>query len=246
MKYQIGDRIIVLYSEEEGSVVDIINDKMVMIEVRGVQFPAYMDQIDFPYFKQFTQKKEQPKKKIYIDDVRKEKGTAGHKVGDGVWLNFFPVFDKDIFDDDVVEKFKLYLVNQTNDELNFNYALLFGGQNDFELKNTIRPLGDFYLHDVAFEDMNDAPRFDFEFTLAKPDKKKADYYETSLKLKAKQLFKKIEEIRLNNEASFGYQLLEAILPKQLKKRSFCRIMAIRILNCTTCRRSARCWSPRGR
>lgn len=57
MKYQIGDRIIVLHSNEEGEVIDIINDKMVMIEVRGVKFPAYLDQIDFPYYARFTAKK---------------------------------------------------------------------------------------------------------------------------------------------------------------------------------------------
>ena len=57
MKYQIGDEIIVLLSNEEGKVVDIMNEKMVMIEVRGVKFPAYMDQIDFPYFYRFTKKK---------------------------------------------------------------------------------------------------------------------------------------------------------------------------------------------
>jgi hypothetical protein len=38
MKYQIGDEIIVLLSNEEGKVVDIMNEKMVMIEVRGGSF----------------------------------------------------------------------------------------------------------------------------------------------------------------------------------------------------------------
>ncbi len=57
MKYEIGDKILVLHSNEEGEVIDIINEKMVMIQVRGVKFPAYMDQIDFPYFKRFTEKK---------------------------------------------------------------------------------------------------------------------------------------------------------------------------------------------
>ena len=56
MKYQIGDKIIVLLTDEEGKVVEIMNDKMVMIEVKGVKFPAYMDQIDFPYFKMFIRK----------------------------------------------------------------------------------------------------------------------------------------------------------------------------------------------
>ncbi|RYG40955.1 MAG: hypothetical protein EOO01_26200 [Chitinophagaceae bacterium] len=66
MKYEIGDKIIVLHSKEEGRVIDIINDQMVMIEVRGVRFPAYMDQIDFPYFTMFSQApKPVPKKVIY-------------------------------------------------------------------------------------------------------------------------------------------------------------------------------------
>ena len=62
MKYEVGDKIIVLISDEEGKVVEIINEKMVMIEVRGVKFPAYMDQIDFPYFKRFSEKKLFPSK----------------------------------------------------------------------------------------------------------------------------------------------------------------------------------------
>jgi phage head maturation protease len=57
MKYEVGDDIIVVHSSDEGKVIEIINDKMVLIEVKGVKFPAYMDQIDFPYFKRFTQKK---------------------------------------------------------------------------------------------------------------------------------------------------------------------------------------------
>src|SRR5690349_7542949 len=108
MKYEIGDKIIVLHSDEEGKVVDIINEKMVMIEVRGVKFPAYMDQIDFPYFKMFTQKKAPPeKKKIYVEHIKQEKSSVKRKVKDGVFLSFIPVFDRDVFEDDVVEKLKV-------------------------------------------------------------------------------------------------------------------------------------------
>ncbi len=57
MKYEVGDKIVVLLTDEEGKVVEIMNDKMIMIEVRGVKFPAYTDQVDFPYFKMFSQKK---------------------------------------------------------------------------------------------------------------------------------------------------------------------------------------------
>ena len=209
MKYQVGDKILVLHSNEEGEVVEIINNKMVTIDVGGVRFPVYMDQIDFPYFKRFSEKKfEKKKEKKYIDDIRKEKSTEKYKVSDGVWLAFLPVFDKDVFDDDVVESFKLYLINQTEHPYNFDYWISFAGDTGFELRNQIFSFTDFYLHDVPFEQMNDAPKFEFEFSLITPDKKKADYFEASLKLKAKQLFQKIEEIKLKNEPTFSYKLFE--------------------------------------
>lgn len=217
MKYQVGDKILVLHSDEEGEVVEIINNKMVTIDVGGVRFPVYMDQIDFPYFKRFSEKKlfaqgapygEKKKEKKYIDDIRKEKATSKYKTSDGVWLAFLPVFDKDVFDDDIVEFFKLYLINHTEHAYDFDYRVSYAGASGFELKNQVFPFSDFYLHDVPFEQMNDAPKFEFEFSLVKADKKKADYFEASLKVKAKQLFKKIEEIKIKNEPTFSYKLFE--------------------------------------
>ncbi len=208
MKYEIGDKIIVLLTNEEGKVIDIMNEKMVMIEVKGVQFPAYTDQIDFPYFNMFSKKSIPAKKKLFIEDVHKEKTNGKIKYADGVFLSFLPVFDKDVFDDNVVEKMKLHLINQTNYSFTFTYHYRIGGGTNFDLKNSIEPLSDFYLHDIDFEEMSDSPRFDFEFSLQKPLKQKAAYYECSLKLKAKQLFKKIEEIQEKNEAYFSYLLFE--------------------------------------
>jgi hypothetical protein len=56
--------------------------------------------------------------------------------------------------------------------------------------------------------MNDNPSFDFEFSLLHPDKKKEDYYEASLKMKAKQLFNRIEEVKEKNLATFSYLLFK--------------------------------------
>ena len=210
MKYSPGDTILILHTNEEGKVVEVIDDKMVMIEVRGVKFPAYNDQIDFPYFKMFSEKKlfENKPQKKYIDEIKKEKSSAKQKVADGVWLSFLPVFDKDVFDDNIVDRLKLYLINQTETTYQFEYNLFYTGNSEFQLKNKIEPLSDFYLHDVKFEDLNNSPRFDFEFSLENPDKKKAPYFEASLKPKAKQLFKKIEEMQVKNEPTFKYILFD--------------------------------------
>jgi Smr domain len=210
MKYQIGDPVLILHTNEEGKVVDIINKQMLLVEVRGVSFPVYMDQVDFPYFKRFTEKKNIPvkKEKIFIDDLRKEKKDTAPKKVDGVWLTFLPVMDTDEFGDVVVEELKLHLVNRTELPYNFIYKLHFFGKPDFELKNTIAAFQDFYLHDIPFADLNDSPTFDFEFSLMEPIKGKAKYYEAGVKLKPKQLFNKIEELKQKNEATFSQLLFE--------------------------------------
>src|SRR5918995_3871283 len=116
MKFQVGDKVVVIHSNEEAEVVDIINNKMVMVDVRGVKFPAYIDQLDFPYFKRFTEKKNSatPKKsRKFIDDVRKEKNVPVDKAQAGVWLTFLPVTDTDEFGDEIVDELKIHLVNRT-------------------------------------------------------------------------------------------------------------------------------------
>ncbi len=219
MKFQVGDKVLVLHSNEEGEVVDIINNKMVMVDVRGVKFPAYIDQLDFPYFKRFTEKKlfPQKKEKIYIDDVRKEKIPA-QKIVDGVWLSFLPVFDTDEFGDDVVEQLKIHLINSTERTYNFIYNLQFFGKPEFDLKSEIKPFEDFYIHDVAFSDMSDSPSFSFEFSLLQPEKNKVDYYETFIKLKPKQLFDRIEQLKQKGEATFKYKLFDTFPDKKEEEK----------------------------
>jgi dsDNA-specific endonuclease/ATPase MutS2 len=64
--------------------------------------------------------------------------------------------------------------------------------------------------------MNDSPSFNFVFSLSKPDKNKADSFETSLKLKPKQVFTRIREIRQKGEATFSHKLLEQY-PERVKE-----------------------------
>ncbi|HKP31509.1 MAG TPA: Smr/MutS family protein [Chitinophagaceae bacterium] len=218
MKFQIGDKVLVLHSNEEGEVVDIINNKMVMVDVRGVKFPAYIDQLDFPYFKRFTEKKLVPskKEKQFIDQLKKEKSVSSNQVEDGVWILFLPKFDMDEFGDDVVESIKIHLVNHTRNGYQFTYNLSFFGKPEFELKNEVLAFKDFYVHDIPFEDMSDSPLFAFDFSLLTPNKNKADHFESSVKLKPKQLFAKIEEIKQKGEASFSFLLFDEFPDKPVE------------------------------
>src|ERR1700743_2002485 len=215
MKFEVGDKVVINHSNDEGEVIEIINDKMVMVDVRGVKFPAYTDQLDFPYFKRFTEKKLFPaekKPKKYIDQLPPEKPAPGGKkkeriaqLAEGVWLTFLPVWDNDEFGDDVVESLKIYLVNSTATGFHFSYSVNYFGKSEFHLDNQLPAGQDFYLHDIPFSNLNDNPAFECEFSLLTPDKSKAEHYETSLKLRAKQVFGRIGEIRKKGDASLSFE-----------------------------------------
>ena len=115
--------------------------------------------------------------------------------------------ETDEFGDEVVEELKIHLINRTDTAYKFIYTLNYFGKADFDLKNEILPFQDFYLHDIPFENLNDSPTFEFEFSLFTRSKNKADHYEASLRLKPKQLFAKIEEIRLKGEGDFLSSLI---------------------------------------
>lgn len=223
MKYQVGDEIIILQTKEEGKVVEIINNKMLLVEVRGVRFPAYIDQVDFPYYHRFTNKqstqKKGPAKKTYIDNIPQEKKTHQPQPNDeGVWLSMIPKFSMDEFGDDVVELFKLYLINKNNIGYKFIYYQDFFGVQEFELKGEVLAHRDFYLHDIPFSDFNDNPSFSFEFSLVTPDKKMVEYFEASVKLKPRQLFQRIEEIKEKNEPSVMFRLFEKYPEKKEEEK----------------------------
>ncbi|MDB5245805.1 MAG: hypothetical protein JWQ40_199, partial [Segetibacter sp.] len=138
----------------------------------------------------------------------KEKRRDEVKVADGIWLTLFPKFETDVFGDDIVDRFKVYIINKTDASYEFTYKLNLLGRTDFEITSDVLPFKDFYLHDVAFESLNDSPSFDFEFRLQPLQKYKADFCEAHYKIKPKQMFQKIEELKEKNLPSINHRLLE--------------------------------------
>lgn len=206
MKYQVGDTVLLLHSGEEGKVVELLDKKMVMVDVGGVCIPVYMDQIDFPYFRRFTEKSKKPAPKTFIEDVRKEKPAPRKKTGDGVLLHLVPIYQKDIFDDDVVQYLKIYLINQYDSGYSFEFSLTCGSDSVFTHKGVLHAFADMYLCDLDFSRVSEQPSFAWTFAPEKTDAAKAPFFECSLKLRGKQLFKRIEEMQQRNESLVAYEV----------------------------------------
>jgi hypothetical protein len=208
MKFQEGDSIIVLATKEKGTVVEWINKKMLLIDVEGIRFPVYADQVDFPYYDEFTQKKKELAPKKHLEDLKTEKKVERKRVVDGVWLVFFPVLDKDVFDDDIISFFRIYVLNNTENELNFDLSIYYGSNKEMDLRKNIKSFEELYLFDLPFENLNDQPGFEFIFSPVILNKKKVSQFEVEYKPKAKQVFKKAEELFKEQKASFRIFLFE--------------------------------------
>lgn len=217
MKYEIGDKILLLHSKEEGTVVDIINADMVMVEIGKVTFPVYLDQIDFPYFHRFTAtpKNGNPPARKAGFDIKPEKKQDTFRMDKGVFLSVLPVFRVEGYEENV-ELLKFHLANETNTAWKFHFQVYLKNQLELEMKNEIQPFTNFYLSDLPFEALNDGPRIEFTFYPKEPDPKLAPSFQKTWKIKTKQIFQQLSDLQARRNATLSYLLFEKFPPKPEK------------------------------
>ena len=208
MKYEIGDKILLLHSKEEGTVVDIINADMVMVEVGKVTFPVYLDQIDFPYFHRFTTAKPAPTPvKIPGFEIKPEKKQDTIRMDRGMFLSVLPVFRVDGYEENI-QQLKFHLLNETSAIYKFHFQVWLRNQMEMEIRNEIHPFANFYLSDLPFESLNDNPRLEFTFYPKNNDPKLAPAFQKTWKIKPRQLFVQLGDLQARRDATLSYLLFE--------------------------------------
>lgn len=218
MKYEIGDKILLLHSKEEGTVVDIINDKMVMVEIGKVTFPVYLDQIDFPYFHRFTSKPIVPvqQKKLEGYDIKPEKKKyETFKMDLGVFLSVLPVMKVEGYEENI-QLLKFHLINETSTAWKFNFQVWLRNGMQLEMKNEVLPFANFYLSDLPFEALNDSPRLEFTFFPKEINPALAPSFSKTWKIKPKQLFLQLGELQTRRDATLSYLLFDKFPKKEDK------------------------------
>lgn len=217
MKFDIGDTVLLLHSGEEGVIVEELNSEMVKVNVNGVVFPVYIDQIDFPYFKRFTEKNFTKKKQHSIpgEFLPVERQKPLKKTEKGIFLSFLPEYNHNE-KESLVQLLKIYLINETAANYLFSYRLFFNDHLEMELKNELHAFKHLHIQDIPFESLNDRPKFELIFSLQQPDQSKEPDYSLILKLKAKQAIQKLHEMEIRREATFSYMLFEKY-PDKIQK-----------------------------
>lgn len=204
---------------EEGVVSAIIDEQMVEVEIDGTVFPVFIDQIDHPYLKWFTDKgKKKSPVRVLREQIPVEKPQtilAGQGVP-GVFLTFMPEYT---FADgeEQVDRIKVFCVNRTEQVLTLTYRVRIRQGVFFELKADMQPFSDLYLHFIGWTDMQEIPRF--EWHVQPQDTETYAAGSGIFKLKSAKLFEKIEQLKESGSPTFHHVLLESFAPKVHTKLS---------------------------
>lgn len=216
MKFSIGDPVYIKSNNEEGVIEEFIGKDMASVRVNNKNYHAFLDDMEHPYLRWFLEnkKKEKKKKATYIDQVSVDKSFERKALlPDGIYLVFMPVYKLDGFEE-VVEKIKVFLYNETFGQYKFEYLNKVQGEALFSIESDLQSESQFYLHDIMFEQMANSPVFYYRFI----DSKKAELdNENTLVIKPKKLFEKLDEIKYANNAFFHILLFTKLTPRERKE-----------------------------
>lgn len=211
MKFTIGDKVLLKRTGEEGHVVALIDKQMMEVEVNGTAFPVYIEDVDHPYLKWFTEKKPQKKSSVLPEIPVERIIERKPKLARGIYLSFVPVFRTEDMEE-VVDFIKIYLLNELPVDIKFSYDVQLANKSIFKHEGSLHSFGNIYLNNVSYSDMNDQPRFTWK--VRDIGNEKMEMAEGIVRIRPTKLFEHINNVMLNSEPSFSYMLIQEFLPKK--------------------------------
>ncbi len=208
MKFSVGDQVLMLHSGEIGEVLELINGEMVLVRVGRVEFPVFADQIDFPYYRDFSQKPKALKPVLIPGNEIPREAHPDRGSGDqGVWISILPVYQTRE-GEELVHLLKFHLANEGPFDLGFRYQLWLKQGLFLDLDSRVSAYSHLYLHDLLFEQLNDNPRIDLELRPLVPQTGLAPSVNRTLRPKASRVFAKLNHAVRRSDATFRFVVIE--------------------------------------
>ncbi|NCX95723.1 MAG: hypothetical protein EBX41_04810, partial [Chitinophagia bacterium] len=143
MKFEVGDKVLLKHTQEEGVVMAFIGDDVAEVLVNGTTFPVYIDCIDHPYLKWFTEKKKANNKPTSLPEIKPEKiAERPAKVWKGIFLSFYPIY-KD--NGEEIDFLKIYLLNETSVNIDYCYEMVTTETQIFKHNASLHAFGNVLL-----------------------------------------------------------------------------------------------------
>ncbi|GJM31866.1 MAG: mannonate oxidoreductase [Saprospiraceae bacterium] len=209
MLFSIGTKVKFLHSSDEGVVTGLLSEEMVNVLLKGedMEIPVFVEDL-------IRIEDEQPTVKAKIVPGPKPKTITPPESPPaeiqytilksvGLQLAFEPIPHKD----GTVEKYKIFLINDTKYHLLVTFVLYLQGQQKIRFNGKLNGVALLPVGELAFDQLNDGPevsieswRLTTEGTGSKLEKK--------LKIKAKQFFRRKVTAPLLNKPVHLFRIFE--------------------------------------
>jgi hypothetical protein len=205
MYFQIGQQVALKFTGDVGVVTELHSDGMVVVYVAAddMKIPVYEE--DISLLKDFKGV-ETGKKVTKVKPVDAEMFPIKTQYNIITSLGFQLAFEE-IKKHEIIDRYKIYLINDTDEEAIFVFKLKVNERTLMEVDGKSEQFSVLSLGEMNYDDLNNGPVADFEFskiTTAGLD----DVKHKSLKIKAQQFFKSVLTAPLLNKIVHHYVVFE--------------------------------------
>lgn len=215
MEWLEGTPVRLIHTGDEGIITkDLGNDMVNVLLNDGVEIPVSVDDIKVSSGQ--TKAKTSPKKKpvskeqAFHPKVIQGKSAVTNK---GLMVSFETSYDYD----GNPERYKIHLINDSYRDVIFNYNLSYKNGNNVQLNGVSKSNTAFPLGEMLFDELNDAPILDFECWIATTSGR-GKQMDKTIKIKAKQFFKKIRRTPILNGETHLYELLQNLPVEEIDRK----------------------------
>lgn len=213
MLFAIGTKVRLKHTGDIGEITEMLGDGMlnVWVESQDMEIPVFEEDLVRAEDYNNTNHKAKiintpalAKKVVQYEPPTIETQYTILK-SQGLQLAFDPIKDEM----DFVKKYQVFLINDTTDEFIFSLKINGGSAIHDKLVAT----STFQLADLLFDQLNDSPTYEIESWKITTEGTGTKQQKT-IKIKAKQFFKKVKTAPLLNRPVHLYVLFDKVVPKQ--------------------------------
>ena len=222
MLFAYGTKVQFVKSRDSGTVMGWLDHEMVRVKLdgSGMEIPAFARDLirmeQSPAKGTGTKAKIVPgKKKSTSRGPERPPAETQYMVikSLGLQLAFAPLANAD----GEVDKYTIYLINDTQYAILYNLELFIGGDRIFHKDGTIKAIEALEIEELLKDELNDSPVFHiaaWQLTTAGPGEKQ----KKQIKIKAQQFFKKVRTAPLLNIPVHHYRIFESFADQEKEEK----------------------------
>ena len=215
MFFKLGQEVVLKFTGDKGKITEIHSDGMVVVYVAAddMYIPVYEEDLVLPT--EFKGVEDNPKNaKVKPTDAELFPVKTQYNIITS--LGFQLAFEE-IRKHDDIEKYKIYLINDTDDEAIFVFKLKIDDRNLMEVDGKTERLSVLFLGEMFYDELNDSPVADMEISRITTEGLEPVMHK-SLKIKAKQFFNSVLTAPLLNKMVHHYVFFRSLSPEKEGKK----------------------------